>query len=57
VKRCIAVMLGFKGFGDAATPIASIELMHRIRKGKFGLARLGVQGLAAPVVWNAVPGA
>jgi hypothetical protein len=51
------VMLSPKGFGDAAITIASIELMHRIRKGKFGLARLGVQGLAAPAVWNAVLGA
>jgi hypothetical protein len=28
--------------------------MHRIRKGQFGLGRLGVQGRLAPAVWNAV---
>ena len=53
VKQRIAVMLGFKGFGNAAITIAGIELMHRVRKGQFGLARLG----AAPAVWNAVLGA
>jgi transposase-like protein len=57
VKQRIAVMLGFKGFRNAAVTIAGIELMHRIREGQFGLARLGVQGLAAPAVWNAVLGA
>ena len=57
VKQRIAVMLGFKGFRNAAITIAGIELMHRIRKGQFGLGRLGVQGRAAPAVWNAVLGA
>ena len=38
----------------AAITIAGIELMHRIRKGQFGLGRLGVQGRLAPAVWNAV---
>jgi hypothetical protein len=47
-------MLGFKGFATAAITIAGIELMHRIRKGQFGLGRLGVQGRLAPAVWNAV---
>jgi transposase-like protein len=54
VKQRIAVMLGFKGFTNAAITIAGIELMHRIRKGQFGLGRLDVQG--APAVWNAVLG-
>src|SRR6201987_651359 len=54
VKQRIAVMLGFKGFATAAITIAGIELMHRIRKGQFGLGRLGVQGRLAPAVWNAV---
>jgi DDE domain len=40
VKQRIAVMLGFKGFRNAAITIAGIELMHRIRKGQFGLGRL-----------------
>jgi transposase-like protein len=35
VKQRIAVMLGFKGFRNAAITIAGIELMHRIRKGQF----------------------
>ena len=54
VKQRIAVMLGLKRSGNAATTIAGIELMHRIRKGQFGLRRFGVQGRAAPAVWNAV---
>ena len=57
VKQRIAVMPGFKAFGNAAIMIAGIELMHRMRKGQFGLGLLGVQGGAAPAVWNAVPGA
>ena len=51
VKQEIATM---KGFATAAITIAGIELMHRIRKGQFGLGRLGVQGRLAPAVWNAV---
>jgi transposase-like protein len=54
VKQRIAVMLGFKEFRNAIT---GIELLHRIRKGQFGLGRLGVQGQPAPEVWNAVLGA
>ena len=57
VKQRIAVMLGFKGFNNAAITIAGIELLQRIRKGQFGLRLLGVQGRAAPEVWNAVLGA
>jgi transposase-like protein len=54
VKQRIAVMIGFEDSKKAAITIAGIELMHRIRKGQFALARLGVQGQAAPCVWNAV---
>src|SRR5277367_4489463 len=54
VKQRIATMLGFKGFATASITIAGIELMHRIRKGQFGLGGLGVQGRLAPAVWNAV---
>ena len=57
MKQRIAVMLGFKEFRTAAVTIAGIELRHRIRKGQFGLGRLGVQRQAAPEVWNAVLGA
>ncbi len=37
---------------NAAVTIAGIELMHRIRKGQFGLPRRNVQGEAAPGIWN-----
>ena len=57
IKQRIAVMLGFKQFRHAAITIAGIELMRRIRKGQFGLRRLGVRGRAAPALWNAVLGA
>jgi hypothetical protein len=50
-------MLGLKNFRNARITIAGIELMHRIRKEQFELARLDVQGRAAPAVWNAVLGA
>jgi hypothetical protein len=48
------VMLGFKRFRGAATTISGIELTHRIRKGQFDLAKLGLKDAAAPAVWNAV---
>lgn len=54
VKSRIAPMLGFKVFDNAAVTIAGIELMHRIRKGQFALARLGLKGQAAPAIWSAV---
>ena len=54
VKQRIAVMLGFKQFRNAVITIAGIELMHRIRKGQFGLRRFGAQGRTAPAVWKAV---
>ena len=57
VKQRNAVMLGFKQFHHAAITIAGIELMHRIHKRQFGLRHLGLQGRAAPAVWNAVLGA
>src|SRR6267142_3549684 len=53
-EAAIAVMLGFKAFRNAAITIAGIELLQRIRKGQFKLGRLGIQGQAAPEVWNAV---
>jgi putative transposase len=53
------VMLGFKQFGNAAVTIAGIELIHRIRKGQFGLRRLGVRGLRPPygrnLAWRYFP--
>ena len=47
-------MLGLKHFRRAATTIAGIELMHRIRKGQFKLGRLRIKDNTAPEIWNAV---
>ncbi|MGF6652708.1 transposase-like protein [Paraburkholderia youngii] len=54
IKSRTNVMLGFKRFWSAATTISGIELTHRIRKGQFDLAKLGLKQAAAPAVWNAV---
>jgi len=54
VKAPLGPMLGLKVFANAAITIAGIELMHRIRKGQFNLGRFGLQGQAAPAIWNAV---
>src|SRR5580700_2776939 len=54
VKLRLGPMLGLKHFRQAATTIAGIELMHRIRKGQFKLGRLGAKGNTAPKIWNAV---
>ena len=47
-------MLGFKNFDCAATTIAGIELLRRIRKGQFALGRLCLKTQTAPAIWNAV---
>ncbi|CAD6562332.1 hypothetical protein LMG28727_07712 [Paraburkholderia kirstenboschensis] len=47
-------MLGSKRFRSAAITLAGIELMQRIRKGQFNLAKLGLKKFAAPAVWKAV---
>ncbi|HEY2402384.1 MAG TPA: IS6 family transposase [Steroidobacteraceae bacterium] len=54
IKSRTKVMLGFKRFRSAATTISGIELMHRIRKGQFNLAKLGLKDATTPDVWNAV---
>lgn len=54
IKSRTNVMLGFNGFRSAATAIAGIELTHRIRKGQFDLAKLGLKDAVAAAVWNAV---
>jgi transposase-like protein len=46
-------MLSFKRFRTAATTIAGIELMHRIRKGQFNLMKLRLKDATAPSVWTA----
>jgi hypothetical protein len=48
IKSRTNVMLGFKRFRNAATTISGIELMHRIRKGQFGLPALALEDVAAP---------
>nr|WP_242681890.1 hypothetical protein [Paraburkholderia hospita] len=40
-------------FRGAASTISGIELTHRIRKGQFDLAKLGLKDAAAPASWNA----
>ena len=54
IKLRLGPMLGFKRFRRAATTIAGIELMHRIRKGQFKLGKLRVKNKTAPEIWNAV---
>jgi hypothetical protein len=54
VKLRIDPMLGFKWFGTPAITIAGIELLRRIHKGEFKLARLFLKDRSAPAVWNAV---
>ena len=41
VKQRIAVMLGFKGFRNAAITIAGIELLHRIPEGTVRTEKSG----------------
>jgi transposase-like protein len=50
VKSRIAPMLGFKIFERAAATIAGLELLYRIRNGKFDLGCLGVHGQAVPAI-------
>jgi transposase-like protein len=54
IKSRTKTMLGFKRFRNAAITLAGIELMHRIRKGQFGIACLRLKDTAAPAVCNAV---
>jgi transposase-like protein len=54
VKLRIGPMLGLKRFRTAAIVIAGIELLRRIRKGQFNLARLRLKDKPAPAVWDAV---
>jgi transposase-like protein len=54
IKLRLGPMLGLKHFRRAATTIAGIELMHRIRKDQFKLDKLSVKHKTAPQIWNAV---
>jgi hypothetical protein len=47
-------MLGFKNYDCAATTIAGIELLHRIRKGQFAFGQLRLKDTSATALWNAV---
>jgi transposase, IS6 family len=53
-KRRIGPMLGLKWFKTAAVTIAGLELLRRIHKGQFNLARLRLKDRRTPAVWNAV---
>jgi transposase-like protein len=53
IKSRTNVMLGFKRFRSAAATISGIKLTHRIHKGKFDLAELGLKDAAARAAWNA----
>jgi transposase-like protein len=54
IKSRTKVMLGFKRFRNAAITLSGIELVYRIRKGQFSLAKLRLKDTAAPAVWMAV---
>ena len=54
IKSRTRPMLSFKSFDCAATTIAGVELLHRIRKGQFSLGRLRLKDQTAPAIWNAV---
>jgi transposase-like protein len=54
IKFRVNAMLGFKRFRNAAITISGIELMHRIRKGQFNLARLRLNDTTAHAIWKAV---
>ena len=54
IKLRLGPMLGLKHFRRAATTIAGIELMHRIRRVQFKLGQLRVKNKTAPEIWNAV---
>ncbi|SAL73518.1 integrase catalytic region [Caballeronia udeis] len=55
VKSRTNVMLDFKRFRNVAITLASIELMHRIRKDQFNLVKLSLKDTAASPVWDAIP--
>lgn len=54
IKLRLGPMLGLKRFRSASITIAGIELMHRIRKGQFKLAKLRIKDKTAPEIWSAV---
>jgi transposase-like protein len=59
-RRDVAVAKAFlrkalnKRLKRAAITIAGIELMHRIRMGRFSLGRFQTRAQVTPAVWHAV---
>jgi hypothetical protein len=47
-------MLGFHLFNNAATAIAGIELIRRIKKGQFKLGQFAAHRKTVPQIWAAV---
>jgi transposase-like protein len=54
IKSRTRSMLRFKNYDCAATTIAGIELLHRIRKSQFAFGQLCLKHTSAPALWNAV---
>jgi transposase-like protein len=54
IKLRLGPMLGLKHFRRAATTIAGIELIHRVRTGQVKLKQLQIKDKTAPAIWNAV---
>jgi transposase-like protein len=54
IKFRTGPMLGLKDFDCAASTIAGIELLRRIRKGQFALGRLRLKSQTIPAIWNAI---
>ena len=54
VKSRTSVMLGFKRSRNAVSTLAGIELVHRICKGQFDLAKLRLKDTTTPTVSDAV---
>jgi transposase-like protein len=48
IKSRTHVMLGFRRFRSASIALAGIELVHRIRKGQFNLAKFGLKDTTGP---------
>jgi len=47
-------MLGLRRLSNATARISSVELVHRMYKGQFNLARVEFKDAAAPTIWDAV---
>lgn len=54
VNSCIRPMLFFKVFDRVVAMISGIELIQRIRKGKFALGYFRIQGKTSSTIFNAV---